>query len=132
MECSCTGNNVGDWLHKTHASVGCEPTFIGTVVVDGASNAGKYVERLEILNQDERPQKIVVEKCSAHKVNTTAAQSSRTSTHTYNLNKNCGKLLTKLHTRLVHTKRSDTRMGVLKKRGMGTVARSAILLSLET
>ena len=87
MECSHTGNNVGDWLHKTHASVGCEPSFIGTVVVDGASNAGKSVERLEFLTQDERPQKIVVEKCSAHKVNTTAVQLSGTSTHKYNLNK---------------------------------------------
>ena len=43
MECSHTGKNVGDWLHKTHASVGCEPSFIGTVVVDRASNAGKSV-----------------------------------------------------------------------------------------
>jgi len=119
MECSHTGKNVGDWLHKTHASVGCEPSFIGTVVVDGASNAGKSVERLEILTQDERSQKIVVEKCSAHKVNTTAAQSSGTSTHKYNVNENCGKSLTKLHTRLVHTKRSGTRMGVLKRKRKG-------------
>jgi len=131
LECSHTGENVGHWLHKTHLSVGCESSYIGTVVVDGASNAGKSVEILEIITQDERPQKIVVEKYDAHKVNTTADQSSGTSGHKYNVNKDCGESLTKLHASIVRTKRSGTRMAVLKRKERGTAVKNVILLSLE-
>ena len=114
MECFHTGEKVGNWLHKTHLSVGCAPSYIGTVVVNGASNAGKSVEIMEILTQDKHPQKIVVEKCDVHKVNTTADQSSGTSGYKHNVNKDCDKSLTKLHISIIHTKRSGTRMAVLK------------------
>ena len=42
-----TGENVGNWLHEIHKGFGCKPDFIGSQVVDGVYNAGKYAEVIE-------------------------------------------------------------------------------------
>ena len=108
------GENIGAWLNDIHADVGCKPSYIGSHVVDGASNAGASVEELQWQTGGKRPQKIVAEKCDAHKASTTANQSSGTSSHVTNINPDMGMSLTKLHTWLGRFATSGARKKVLK------------------
>ena len=62
FEKSHTGENVGNWLHEMHKGVRHKMDFIGSHVVDGAYNAGKYIEVIEWKTQGERPQNIVTAK----------------------------------------------------------------------
>ena len=109
-----TGENIGAWLNAIHNDVGCKPSYIGSHVVDGASNAGASVEELQWHTSSERPQKIVAEKCDAHKASTTANQASGTSGHSTNLNPLMEQSLTKLHTWLGKFTMSSARKNVLR------------------
>jgi len=88
-----TGENIGAWLEESHENVGCKAEYIGSHVVDGASNAGKSVEVLEWNTKGERSQKIVAGPCDSHNINTTAKQASGLSDHVINLNPDLGKSL---------------------------------------
>ena len=102
------------YVDSIHRDVGCKPSYIGSHVVDGASNAGASVEELQWLTSESRPQKILAEKCDAHKASTTANQSSGTSKHVTNINPEMGTSLTKLHGWLGKFSNSSQRKGVLK------------------
>lgn len=102
-----TGVNIGDWLFRAHEGVGCKAEYVTSHTVDGAGNAGASVDHLEWSTRGTRSQKIVAEKCDAHKINTTSAQASGTSKHATNLNPNLGASLNKLHlsvTRVINYK----------------------------
>ena len=109
-----TGENIGKWLDSIRRDVVWKPSYIGSHVVDGMSNAGASVEELQWLTSGSRPQKIVAEKCNAHKASTTANQSSGKSTHATNINPDMGASLTKLHTWLGKFSNSSARKGVLE------------------
>ena len=64
-----TGENIGNWLNTIHDGVGCNPSYIGGHVVDGAKHARMSVEQLEFMTKEERPQKILTNPCGAHQVN---------------------------------------------------------------
>ena len=51
-----TGENIGACLKFIHLCVQCKPSFIRGHTVDGAKNAGKSVEQLEFMTEDDRPQ----------------------------------------------------------------------------
>ena len=42
-----TGQNIGVYLDNIHVGAGCKASYIGSHIVDGASNAGSSVEELE-------------------------------------------------------------------------------------
>ena len=92
--------------------VGIKPALLFGHIVDGAANAGASVDVLQYMTQEERPQKVVTDKCDSHKINTSAKQGSGTSPHKTNLNPECGASLKKLHTSLVCTKSSGIRMNL--------------------
>ena len=91
------GKIIGTWLEESHDNIGCKAEYIGSHVVDGASNAGKSVEVLEWNTRGERSQKIVAGPCDSHNINTTAKQASGLSDHAINLNPDLGKSLKLLH-----------------------------------
>ena len=47
-----TGYNIGMWLDACHRSINAKPDYIGSHVVDGASNAGASVATLELHTSD--------------------------------------------------------------------------------
>ena len=93
--------------------IGCKPDYIGSHTVDGAGNAGASVRFLELNTNDERSQKIIADRCDAHKCNTTANLSSGTSDHVVNLNPDLGSDLTLLHSWLSKIENSGERKKVL-------------------
>ena len=109
-----TGYNIGMWLDACHRSINAKPDYIGSHVVDGAGNAGALVSTLEWLTADERSQKVVSEKCDAHKCNTTANIASGTSDHVVNLNPDLGADLKHLHEWLGKIERSGERKKVVE------------------
>ena len=114
FEASHTGKNVADWLHKTHISLGCGASYIGTMLWMEPLMQESLLKDWKFSLKMIEYKKNVTEKCDPHKVNTSASQASRTSGHKYNLNPGCETSLTKLHTRLVSTERSGTCMKVIK------------------
>ena len=81
-------------------------------MVDVAYNDGKYVEVTKWQTQGGRPQKIVTANCDSNMSNTLATQAYGTSGHKHNLKPGCDESLSKIHSIIVCTKRSDTRMKV--------------------
>ena len=108
-----SGTNIGSWLERIHRGAGAKPSFIGSHTVDGAGNAVKSAETLELTTSENRSQKMVTDRCDAHKVNTTSSQASGMSYHVDNLNPAMGTALTLLHESLVRTSGSGTRKKVL-------------------
>ena len=108
-----TGYNIGMWLDGCHRSINAKPDYIGSHVVDGASNAGASVATLELVTADERSQKVVTDKCDAHKCKTTANIASGTSDHVLNLNPLLGAALKHLHEWLGKIERSGERKKVI-------------------
>jgi len=102
------------WLEACHRSISAKPDYIGSHVVDGAGNAGASVATLELVTADECLQKIVSDKCDAHKCNTTANIASGTSDHVVNLNPNLGANLKHLHEWLGKIERSGERQKVIE------------------
>ena len=100
------------WLDLCHGNTSIKPDYIGSHVVDGAGNAGPSVATLELVTSDERSQKIVTDKCDAHKCNTTANIASGTSDHVNNLNPKLGDDLNHLHEWLGKIERSGERKKV--------------------
>ena len=92
-----TGTNIGEWLLEAHSSVGCKPEYISSHTVDGAANASAALDCLEWNTRGLHSQKVVADKCDAHKINTTSAQASGTSKHVTNLNPDLGASLSRLH-----------------------------------
>ena len=41
-----TGDNIDQWLEEIHKVVGCKPEYIGSHIVDGASNDVSSVDTL--------------------------------------------------------------------------------------
>ena len=109
-----TGENIGMWLSEVHTRIGIKPDFIGSHMVDGAANAGSSVDVLEWTTTGARSQKIIAQKCDAHKASTTASQASGTSTHVKNLNPDVGIALSKLHGWLTDISRNGQRKAVLR------------------
>jgi hypothetical protein len=109
-----TGLSIGHWLEDAHRSIGCNPSYIGSHVVDGAGNAGKSVEVLKWRTTDERQSEIVTKKCDAHQANTAGKRASGTSSHVVNYNPACGTSLTKLHDNLTRVCRSGARMKIVE------------------
>lgn len=108
-----TGYNIGIWLEENHRAIGIKPDYIGSHTVDGAGNAGASVATLELHTSEERSQKIVADKCDAHKCNITANIASGTSDHVTNLNPELGEDLKYLHEWLGKIERSGERKKVL-------------------
>ena len=92
-----TGENIGRWLGDIHHGVGCKPDYINSHTVDGASNAEASVDTLVWETSEARSQKIIADKCDAHKISTTADQASGVSGHVRNLNPSMGTCLNLLH-----------------------------------
>ena len=90
-----TGENIGTWLHRTHSQLAAQPSFIGSHVVDGASNAQASVEELKWQSRAERPQTITSRSCIAHETSTSATRGSGTSSHQHNMNPQAGVQLKK-------------------------------------
>ena len=107
------GENIGTWLHRTHSKLSAQPSFIGSHIVDGASNAQSSVEELKWQSREERPQTITSRSCIAHETSTSAVRGSGTSAHKHNMNPQAGIQLKKLHTHMVVLNRSGTRKAVL-------------------
>ena len=103
-----TGHNIGCWLEDAHRLVGCLPGYIGSHTADGASNAGKAVEKLKWNTGHERTTQIVTSKCDTHQINTTGKRVSGISAHIVNLNPELRILLTLLHTALNRVTNSAT------------------------
>ena len=57
-----------------HTCVGCEPSFIGSHVVDGAINASNLIEFIRLSTRDERSGIIFSEKCDARQINMTGTK----------------------------------------------------------
>ena len=108
-----TGHNIGVWLESCHRGIGCKPDCIGSHTVDGAGNARASVTFLELNTRDERSQKIIADRCDAHKCNTTANLWSGTGDHVVNLNPNLGSDLSYLHSWLSKIENSGERKKVL-------------------
>jgi len=122
-----TGELIGEWLGEMHDSVGIKPDYIGSHIVDGASNATSSANKLEWITRGERSQKIVADNCDAHKANTTADQASGTSDHVQNLNPELGTSLNKLHKTFgrvgISSKRKKIVRNVQTERGREKVVR---------
>lgn len=108
-----TGLNIGNWLLDCHNAINCKPEYIGSHTVDGAGNAGASVATLELITNDERSQKIIADKCDAHKCNTSSNIASGVSDHVTNLNPDLGSDLQHLHSWLGKIDRSGERKKVL-------------------
>ena len=97
FELAKTGKNIGEWLEVGHTAVGCKAEYLGSHIVDGASNAQKSVKCLTWNTKASRSQMIIAGACDAHHADTAACQGSGTSKHKENLNPILGKVLHNFH-----------------------------------
>ena len=88
-----TGENTKKWLLTTHTNLSALPSFIGSHVVDGASNAQSSVEVLSWKTVENRPQTINSGTCISHSTVTAANIGVGTSSHKHNMNPQSGKIL---------------------------------------
>ena len=110
-----TGENIGNWIESTHSGLSCEPSYVGSHVVDNASNALDSVEVYKWNTRESRPQEVVTEGCLAHKTHTSAGLASGTTDHKVNLNPQSGDWLTDLHDHVKILTRSRPRRDELAK-----------------
>ena len=109
---SHTGETFGKKIIDGHTCVVCETSFIGSYVVDGGVNVGKYIEVIWLSTSDDRYGMIFFEKCDARQMNMTGKMASGTTLYKVNLNPELGKYLFLIHTYLVRLGGSGTRMKV--------------------
>ena len=96
-----TGENIGKWLIYSHRRVECEPSFIGSHVVDGAGNVGKLIEVLWFRTIEDRSGIILSAKFDSDHINMTRNKATGTSLYKINIRSELEKYLTLLHTYLV-------------------------------
>ena len=106
-------DNIGAWLTDAHAAVKCLPSYIGSHIVDGASDAGASVQVMKVNMTGETPKEMQTDKCDSHQANTSGRRASGTSAHSLNLNPRLGTSLVKLHNTVGRIVRSGVRKGVV-------------------